>query len=190
MKWFASHSNAIKQHMSCCSWEVSFVISSFLKLKKECCVVASQHFFAFKDCRDQLFNFTSALLFLLDGGFQLPRIAWCQLTAVDSSRASLAPGLSLRWRAVGICAKSIKASLTVVHGIGTVFIFMYLSTTFPDSACISIDLCSCVWTEVVFFVSGFCFSILSLCCKKPIRYCCHPAARADSIDTQVCELRN
>lgn len=95
MKWFASHSNAIKQHMSCCSWEVSFVISSFLKLKKERCVVASQHFFAFKDCRDQLFNFTSALLFLLDGGFQLPRIAWCQLTAVDSSRASLAPGLSL-----------------------------------------------------------------------------------------------
>lgn len=131
MRWFASHSNAIKQHMSCCSWEVSFVISSFLKLKKERCVVASQHFFAFKDCRDQLFNFTSALLFLLDGGFQLPRIAWCQLTAVDSSRASLAPGLSLRWRAVGICAKSIKASLTVVHGIGTVFIFMFLSTTFP-----------------------------------------------------------
>lgn len=85
MKWFASHSNAIKQHMSCCSWEVSFVISSFLKLKKERCVVASQHFFAFKDCRDQLFNFTSALLFLLDGGFQLPSIAWCHLSAGFSS---------------------------------------------------------------------------------------------------------
>lgn len=39
------------------------VISSFLKLKKERCVVASQHVFAFKDCRDQLFDFTSASLF-------------------------------------------------------------------------------------------------------------------------------